>query len=190
MQSLCGVPMGSLRATSYARVQANAAQTDALVAEQERCVTARSPLLRIYSPPPTYGHCISGTPRTGTRAERMTGSRGCACYACPYNLAVVHSEDMPGRRYDGVSPPWTFDGESGRANTPSCALDMASTGPKRCAELEAKLGKHRRRWQQEVHAALIKWRDACVAAGVPEETVARDIGALLAQAESERRGER
>lgn len=139
--------------------------------------------LPIYAPPPTRGHCIEGTPTTGSRADRLAGRAQCRAYGCRYNELVQHADDMPGRRHDGRAPEWTFYGESRSASAPSCALDIADQGKQQCSDLERKLGQHRRRYQQLVRQAIAAFECAATRMGLDAREVIR---AWLEEMESER----
>ena len=81
----------------------------------------------------TRGDCLSGTHATGSLEERMTGQRQCM-QPCRYSLLWTTSNDMPGRRHDGLAPEGTLRGKTS-ASAPSCALDVAGTGPKSAREI-------------------------------------------------------
>lgn len=59
----------------------------------------------------------------------MQGRAQCGAYACPHNLLVTHSKDVPGRRHGGLAPPWTLSGNNTSASAPSCALDVVDAHP-------------------------------------------------------------
>lgn len=123
--------------------------------------------------PATYGDCITGTPLTGTRDERMSGRHECAVLGCRQNLRTVRSENVPGRRNNGVAPEWTLDSEA-IAAAPSCALDVANSRRGvgyRCSELAEMFGKSKRRFQQEIKAALAKLEAAAEKAGIEDKAI-------------------
>jgi hypothetical protein len=102
----------------------------------------------------TRGDCISGTPGSGSKDDRIAGRKQCSVYACRFNLLVDASEDVPGRRHDGLAPPWTLSGRVD-ATAPSCALDVADTGPKSAAEIADMMGfDDKRRIEQLLKQAL------------------------------------
>ncbi len=92
-------------------------------------INHRLPVLSAYNPPATRGDCIDGTERTGSREDRTLGIKQCGAYACPHNLLVIHSADVPGRRHGGLAPPWTMSGKHLSASAPSCALDVVDANP-------------------------------------------------------------
>ena len=57
---------------------------------------------------------------------------------------------MPGRRHDDLAPEWTTTGANVSAGAPSCALDVADTGPKTAAEVARVMGMSTRRVEQEI----------------------------------------
>lgn len=124
--------------------------------------------------PRTYGECVEGTPLTGSLEDRNAG-HACEWYACRHNLRTVRSENVPGRRNNGVAPEWTFDSEA-IASSPSCALDVANRGPHRCSEIAEMEGKSKRRIQQEVKSALLSLKKRGV-----------DTRAMIAMLEEEMR---
>jgi len=83
--------------------------------------------------------CIKGTHATGSMAERMAGQRDCLQMACRHNLIWIDSDDMAGRRHDGLAPEGTMRGTTS-AGSPSCSLDVASTGPKTAREIGRAMG--------------------------------------------------
>lgn len=107
-----------------------------------------------FRPPRTRGECIEGTPVSSSRAERQAGNAQCACFACPHNLLVEHSENRPGRRYAGVAPEWSFRGDNPSATAPSCVLDVVDANPAGLAasEVAKVLGISKRRVEQIVKA--------------------------------------
>lgn len=111
-------------------------------------------LISIGKPPPTRGHCIAGTPETGTHAQRISGRAQCECYACPHNLLVQDSGDVPGRRHRGLAPEWTLRGDNTSASAPSCALDIAAEGEHSSAEVARIMGMSKRRVEQ----IIAKWK--------------------------------
>lgn len=150
----------------------------------ERAMT-RSLSLPILQPR-TYGDCITGTPLTGSREERMGGRVECQRLECRQNLRTVRSENVPGRRNHGKDPEWTLDGEA-NASAPSCALDVAHARRGigyRCSELAEMFGKSKRRYQQEIKAALLRLEEECEARGITDKA----IDAMRALMEEEARG--
>jgi hypothetical protein len=146
---------------------------------QEETQVTRSLSLPILQPR-TYGDCVTGTPLTGTLEERMSGRRECSNYTCRHALRVVRSENVPGRRNNGVAPEWTLDSEA-IAAAPSCALDVANRGAHKCSELASMEGKSKRRIQQEVKGAMHSLRDALVGIGEDPQAVYEWMLALMKQ---------
>lgn len=123
---------------------------------------------------------------TGSRDERMSGRFECSVLSCRQNLRTVRSENVPGRRNNGVAPEWTLDSEA-IASAPSCALDVANSRRGvgyRCSELAEMFGKSKRRFQQEIKAALLRLETLCKEQGVED----RAIDAMRALMEEEGRG--
>lgn len=121
-----------------------------------RPVNHRLPVLGPgYRPPATRGECVAGTDLTGSLEQRKQGKQ-CGAYECRYHLAVVQSSDVPGRRFDGVSPEWTVSGDNISASAPSCALDVADANPAGMSngDVAEIMGISRRRVEQIVKA----WR--------------------------------
>jgi hypothetical protein len=136
--------------------------------------------------PRTYGECVEGTPLTKSLAERASG-QACESYQCRHNLRTVRSENVPGRRNNGIAPEWTFDSEAVAAS-PSCALDVANRGAHKCSELAAMEGKSKRRIQQEVKGAMHSLRDALIERGEGPTAVYEWMLALMKQEGEEERG--
>ena len=103
------------------------------------------------------GDCIAGMPNTGSRDERMAGKVQCRAYGCRQNLLVDHSAEVPGRRHDGVAPPWTFSGRTD-ATAPSCALDVvdANAAGVSCERIAEVMGYEDKRRVEQVVAGAVK----------------------------------
>ena len=112
--------------------------------------------LPVYALPRTRGECIEGTPHTGSREERTAGVRQCQVMQCRHYLARVDSDDVPGRRHDGIAPPWTVS-DRGDASSPSCSLDVVDANPAGLSsgEVARVMGISRRRVEQIVRAWLV-----------------------------------
>ncbi len=102
----------------------------------------------MFSPPGTRGECVAGTTLTGSREGRQRGEQSCGAYACRHNLRRSDGADVPGKRYDGESPPWTLSGDNTSAVSPSCSLDVADAGAHTSGEVAKVLGLSRRRVEQ------------------------------------------
>jgi hypothetical protein len=113
--------------------------------------------------PRTYGDCIAGTRVTSSLEQRMAGRAQCERYGCRHNLLRIDSADRQGRTHNGVAPELTLSGENVHAGAPSCALDVANTGPKSSREVAAIEGLTARRVEQIMakfkrsHGALAVW---------------------------------
>jgi len=120
-----------------------------------RPVNHRLPVL--LPTPRTYGDCCTGTELTGTLEQRATGQHQCRVYQCRKNLLRTDSQDVPGRRRDGVAPEGTFSGANVSASAPSCAIDVANAHPAGMsnAEVAGLMGLDKRRCEQIVKA----WRE-------------------------------
>jgi hypothetical protein len=105
-----------------------------------------------YRPPPTRGDCVEGVPNTGSKADRIAGRAQCQAYTCRHNLLMTDSANVPGRRHNGLAPEWTLT-ERGNAGSPSCALDVADTGPKTADEISKLTGFTKRRIEQVLKKA-------------------------------------
>lgn len=95
--------------------------------------------------------CISGTELTGSLEERLAGRMQCGYYHCKrFNLNVLESESMPGKRYDGIAPPGTIRTHHTSASSPSCALDVVHMHPNglSAAEIAQIMGESKRRIEQ------------------------------------------
>lgn len=102
----------------------------------------------------TRADCIAGCSNTGSREDRLAGRARCQAFACRQNLDVDHSAEVPGRRHDGIAPPWTFSGRTD-ASSPSCALDVVDQNPHgmSCEQIAEVMGYDKRRVEQLLEQA-------------------------------------
>lgn len=126
---------------------------DHVVPAVERAVAEIQNLRRsMYAPPKTRGDCITGTPNTGSKADRLAGLTWCKAYACREHLYFVDSGSRPGRRHHGLAPEGTLT-DRGDCSSPSCALDVADGGPRSADEIARLTGFTKRRIEQVLKAA-------------------------------------
>jgi hypothetical protein len=74
-----------------------------------------------------------------------------------------------------------MSGENASHTAPSCALDLAASGPRSCATIAEDLGIHRRRVQQLVKAAVRSLGDALITAGEDPTELMRSMQVILEQ---------